>query len=514
MTSPSSFRPLPASASRRHYRPLRSTFAALLLAALASSRGRPVVHRRHSRPGPLSQRHQGSDRPRHGRPRRRHQGHRPRRQHARGALQKPRPRRPPEPTASFQPFSVITGAKLLGDQQHSGTSRQRHQGPQAQRPSLCPSAFPPPAKPTRRSSLPATARPPIEFNYDDYDGIDVRGKIVVLLRYEPPGFAAHGGNQGLTQHAALDHQSDQRSQPRRQSRRGRQRQARRRRARLSHALRQRQRPRKRRHHPGASEEQCRATLVRRSREVACRRSEPDQRRGQARHRSPFLTPCILASTSASRPRAPRSTTSWPTSPAKPTNTSSSARTTIISATAITIRSRLRRSARFIPAPTTTPPARPACSNSRACSLRSRASFERGILFASFAGEELGLLGSAEWVKDPTRPLDRRHRHAQHGHDRPHPRRTRSTSAASAPARRSNRSSPAVEKNSNFTFAVFARRLRLERPHLLRRQKNSRALLFLRPARRLPPPFRHLGQDQCPRCRTTARSRRPGRASDR
>jgi len=32
--------------------------------------------------------------------------------------------------------------------------------------------------------------------------------------------------------------------------------------------------------------------------------------------------------------------------------------------------------------------------------------ERGILFASFAGEELGLLGSAEWVKEPTLPLDK------------------------------------------------------------------------------------------------------------
>src|SRR4029077_13285279 len=30
--------------------------------------------------------------------------------------------------------------------------------------------------------------------------------------------------------------------------------------------------------------------------------------------------------------------------------------------------------------------------------------QRGILFASFAGEELGLLGSAEWVKEPTLPL--------------------------------------------------------------------------------------------------------------
>jgi hypothetical protein len=32
--------------------------------------------------------------------------------------------------------------------------------------------------------------------------------------------------------------------------------------------------------------------------------------------------------------------------------------------------------------------------------------QRGILFADFAGEELGLLGSAEWVKEPTRPIDK------------------------------------------------------------------------------------------------------------
>src|SRR5437016_3580931 len=32
--------------------------------------------------------------------------------------------------------------------------------------------------------------------------------------------------------------------------------------------------------------------------------------------------------------------------------------------------------------------------------------QRGIIFSSFAGEELGLLGSAEWVKEPTRPLDK------------------------------------------------------------------------------------------------------------
>jgi len=34
----------------------------------------------------------------------------------------------------------------------------------------------------------------------------------------------------------------------------------------------------------------------------------------------------------------------------------------------------------------------------------RGQLQRSILFMNFAGEELGLLGSAEWVKEPTRPL--------------------------------------------------------------------------------------------------------------
>jgi hypothetical protein len=36
----------------------------------------------------------------------------------------------------------------------------------------------------------------------------------------------------------------------------------------------------------------------------------------------------------------------------------------------------------------------------------RGQLQRGILFSSFAGEELGLLGSAAWVKHPTLPLDK------------------------------------------------------------------------------------------------------------
>src|ERR1039457_5531825 len=42
-----------------------------------------------------------------------------------------------------------------------------------------------------------------EFQYDDYAGIDVKDKIVVVLRYEPSSFAAKAGNQGMTQHSQL-----------------------------------------------------------------------------------------------------------------------------------------------------------------------------------------------------------------------------------------------------------------------------------------------------------------------
>src|SRR6185369_2573602 len=42
-----------------------------------------------------------------------------------------------------------------------------------------------------------------EFSYDDYQDLDVKKKIVVVLRYEPSGFAAKHGNTGLTQHSDL-----------------------------------------------------------------------------------------------------------------------------------------------------------------------------------------------------------------------------------------------------------------------------------------------------------------------
>jgi Peptidase family M28/PDZ domain/PA domain len=101
-----------------------------------------------------------------------------------------------------QPFSVITGAKLksknhlivqLGDEK---TALKLNQD-------FVPFSF---------SASGAVSAPVVfagygasadEFGYDDYAGTEVKDKIVVILRYEPAGFAAKSGNQGLTTHAQL-----------------------------------------------------------------------------------------------------------------------------------------------------------------------------------------------------------------------------------------------------------------------------------------------------------------------
>ena len=117
---------------------------------------------------------------------------------------------------------------------------------------------------------------------------------------------------------------------------------------------------------------------------------------------------------------------------------------------------------------------------------------RGILFASFAGEELGLLGSAEWVKEPTRPLDKAvaminmdmigriqgrkglHRRRRDRIDLP------------------DDSHGRARRDFRFPHRKFGRRIRLERPHLIRREENSRAFLFLRAAFGLSQAFGHMG----------------------
>jgi hypothetical protein len=102
----------------------------------------------------------------------------------------------------FQPFTVITGAKLKDGNRlevQDGKTKQALKLEQDFVPFSF-SASGEVAGPVTFAGYGVTAP---EFGYDDYAHLDVKDKIVVLLRYEPAGFAAKSGNAGLTQHSQL-----------------------------------------------------------------------------------------------------------------------------------------------------------------------------------------------------------------------------------------------------------------------------------------------------------------------
>ncbi len=102
----------------------------------------------------------------------------------------------------LQPFTVTTGAKLKSDNQFivdEGGTKQ----PLTLNQDFVPVSF---------SSSGSLSAPVIfagygasadEFGYDDYTGLDVKDKIVMLLRYEPEIFGVKSGQHGLTQHSQL-----------------------------------------------------------------------------------------------------------------------------------------------------------------------------------------------------------------------------------------------------------------------------------------------------------------------
>ena len=109
----------------------------------------------------------------------------------------------PAGTHSFlQPFSVITGAKLKSHNRLSVENSGQKTDLKLDQ-DFVPFSF---------SSSGSVSAPVVfagygasadEFGYDDYAGIDVKDKIVIVLRYEPAGFADKSGNTGLTRHAQL-----------------------------------------------------------------------------------------------------------------------------------------------------------------------------------------------------------------------------------------------------------------------------------------------------------------------
>ena len=110
----------------------------------------------------------------------------------------------PAGTHSYlQPFSLITGAQLKGKNNFVvGTAKHKRELKVKQ--DFVPFSF----------SASGTAHGPLvfagygisaadDFQYDDYAGIDVKDKIVLVLRDEPPSFAHRAGNHGLKQHSQL-----------------------------------------------------------------------------------------------------------------------------------------------------------------------------------------------------------------------------------------------------------------------------------------------------------------------
>jgi Peptidase family M28/PDZ domain/PA domain len=102
----------------------------------------------------------------------------------------------------LQPLTVTTGAKLKSDNSLTEDIGGRKQA-LALNQDFVPANF---------SSSGTFAGPVVfagygasadEFQYDDYAGVDVKDKIVLVLRYEPEIFAEKSGHQGLTQHSQL-----------------------------------------------------------------------------------------------------------------------------------------------------------------------------------------------------------------------------------------------------------------------------------------------------------------------
>jgi aminopeptidase YwaD len=109
----------------------------------------------------------------------------------------------PAGTNSYlQPFIVITGAQLKSGNRftvQTGDSKSELQPNQ----DFVPFSFSPSGSTSGAVVFAGYGASADEFQYDDYSGLDVKDKIVVVLRYEPSSFAAKSGNHGLTQHSQL-----------------------------------------------------------------------------------------------------------------------------------------------------------------------------------------------------------------------------------------------------------------------------------------------------------------------
>jgi hypothetical protein len=103
----------------------------------------------------------------------------------------------------FQPFTVITGAKLRSSRNRFTVDEASQKRELKLNQDFVPFSFSSSDSVTAPVLFVGYGATADEFGYDDYAGVDVKDKIVVALRYEPAGFADKAGNAGLTRHAQL-----------------------------------------------------------------------------------------------------------------------------------------------------------------------------------------------------------------------------------------------------------------------------------------------------------------------
>jgi hypothetical protein len=100
----------------------------------------------------------------------------------------------------LQPFTLITGARLKSDNRlvvtNGGTKTDLKTNQD-----FVPFSFSSSKQAAGSVVFAGYGVTADEYQYDDYANLDVKDKIVVVLRYEPATFAAKSGNQGLTHHS-------------------------------------------------------------------------------------------------------------------------------------------------------------------------------------------------------------------------------------------------------------------------------------------------------------------------
>jgi hypothetical protein len=102
----------------------------------------------------------------------------------------------------LQPFTVTTGAKLRSDNEFIVDEGGKKQ-PLTLNQDFVPASFSSSGSLTAPVVFAGYGASAEEFGYDDYAGLDVKDKIVVVLRYEPEIFGVKSGQHGLTQHSQL-----------------------------------------------------------------------------------------------------------------------------------------------------------------------------------------------------------------------------------------------------------------------------------------------------------------------